>query len=95
MIINTFYYEYYYNIFIKNSMKGRTGSYFATISRSGSKAYSMSGGVRAVSVQAHQRKTSMALEAEKRKQTYLPPTAPVAEIEEHSTRAVSLAAATA
>jgi len=41
-------------------MKGRTGSYFATVSRSGSRAYSMSGGVRAVSLQVSQRKVSLA-----------------------------------
>ena len=69
-------------------MKGRTGSYFATVSRSGARAYSLSGGVRALSVQAGQRKVSIMHEAEKRKHTYIPPTQVVTE--EHSTRAVSL-----
>ena len=69
-------------------MKGRTGSYFATVSRSGARAYSLSGGVRALSVQAGQRKISIMHEVEKRKHTYIPPTQQVTE--EHSTRAVSL-----
>ena len=71
-------------------MKGRTGSYFASISRSGARAYSLSGGVRALSVQAGQRKVSIMHEVEKRKHTYIPPAQQA--IEEHSTRAVSLIA---
>ena len=73
---------------IINRMKGRTGSYFATVSRSGARAYSLSGGVRALSVQAGQRKVSILHEVEKRKHTYIPPTQQMTE--EHSTRAVSL-----